>query len=48
MTDQQMEKRPIFFWVVVILAALYLAVRLVEGVLCVASWLGWGRCPWGQ
>ncbi len=39
-------KQPVFFWVVVLLAGIYVAVRLVEGALCVAAWLGWGSCPW--
>ena len=46
MTAQEPEKRPIFFWVMVAAAGLYLAVRLVEGLICVVAWLGLGTCPW--
>ncbi len=47
MSEPADDKRPVFFWVMVVLAGLYLTVRLVEGVLCFVSWLGWGSCPWG-
>lgn len=30
----------------VVAVGIYLAVRMVEGGLCVISWLGWGSCPW--
>ncbi|MCP4222323.1 MAG: hypothetical protein GY773_03145 [Actinomycetia bacterium] len=46
MTEPQAEKRPLFFYFIVVLAGFYLVVRLVEGVLCLAAWLGWGSCPW--
>ena len=47
MTDSQSEKRPLFFWFMIVVAGIYLAIRLVEGVLCLGAWLGWGSCPWG-
>jgi hypothetical protein len=40
------EKRPLFFWFMVIAVGIYLAIRLVEGGLCVTAWFGWGTCPW--
>ncbi len=46
MTDPQPEKRPLFFWFMVITVGIYLAIRLVEGLLCVGAWMGWGSCPW--
>ena len=46
MIEPQPEKRPLFFWFMVVVVGLYLAVRLVEGLLCLGSWLGWGSCPW--
>jgi hypothetical protein len=44
--EPQPEKRPLFFWLMVVTVGLYLGVRLIEGVLCVTAWLGWGSCPW--
>lgn len=46
MSEEPQEKSPILFWVIVVAAGLYVAVRLVEGLICVAAWLGWGTCPW--
>ena len=43
---QEAEKRSRFFWFMVVAVGIYLAIRLVEGLLCLASWLGWGSCPW--
>lgn len=40
------EKQPVFFRLMMGAVGIYVAVRLVEGALCVASWLGWGSCPW--
>lgn len=41
------EKRPWFFWVMVVAVGLYVGIRLVEGGMCVVAWFGWGTCPWG-
>ena len=46
MNEQPQEKRPVFYWFMVIVVGLYLVIRLVEGLLCVGAWLGWGSCPW--
>ena len=46
MTEPQPEKRPVFFWFMVVAVGIYVAVRLVEGAMCFASWVGWGSCPW--
>lgn len=46
--DPDRSKRQVLFWVMVLLAGLYLAVRLAEGLMCVAAWLGLGSCPWSS
>jgi hypothetical protein len=47
LTEPEPEQRPLFYWIMVVAVGIYLAVRMVEGGLCVISWLGWGSCPWG-
>ena len=47
MPDPDGNRRPIGYILILTLVGLYLAIRLVEGAVCVGDWLfDWGTCSW--
>ena len=47
MAESEEGRRPFLFIVTLILVGLYLAIRLIEGAVCLGDWLfDWGTCSW--